>query len=366
MSTDYASLRLKHHGDAVMMERILQRECREKTARKLPTLAKCDIFRFPSLAVAEMATSEAVAAIHAEIAGRPRTVLDMTAGLGVDAIAFASAGAHVTAIEIDPHTAGTLRENVSALGLDDRITVVEGDSTQWLKETAERYDTIFVDPARRDKTGRHYSLRECHPDVTGLMPLLRAGCDTLIIKTSPMLNINELESEHADVAVIGTARECKEMVFIISDTTSGRVECHTVGKGVYHVERHGEQRFGLPAEGDYLLQPFPSVMKGRGTDTITCAAKLHPFSHLFFAPEIPDSFPGEAFWIERIYPFDKRGIKHAAADMPKCNVAVRNFPLTAPELIKRLKIKEGGERMLFGTTGPEGQKLLIAATPVKG
>ncbi len=365
MSVDYASLRLKHHGDPVMMDQILQSECREKTARKLPTLSQCENFRFPSLAVAEMATSEAVAEIHAGLSGCPRSVLDMTAGLGVDAIAFASAGAHVTAIEIDPLSARTLRDNVSELGLEDRIRVVEGDSVQWLKETDERYDTIFIDPARRDKTGRHFTLSECHPDVTGLMSLLRSRCDTLIIKTSPMLNINELENERADVAVIGTTRECKEMVFIISDKSSGQVDCHTVGKGIYRVEKNDDQIFGLPAEGDFLLQPYPSVMKGRGTDTITCATKLHPFSHLFFSHEIPEDFPGEALRIEKIYPFDKRGIKQAATEMPRCNVAVRNFPLTAPELVKRLKIKEGGECTLFGTTGPDGQRLLIAARPVK-
>ncbi|WP_304589755.1 hypothetical protein [uncultured Duncaniella sp.] len=41
------------------------------------------------------------------------------------------------------------------------------------------------------------------------------------------------------------------------------------------------------------------------------------------------------------------------------NVATRNFPLSAPQLAAKLKIKEGGDRMIFGTTVPDGSRLLI-------
>lgn len=77
-----------------------------------------------------------------------------------------------------------------------------------------------------------------------------------------------------------------------------------------------------------------------------------------------DDFPGEAYLIESVMPFDRRTVKAFAATYPKINVAVRNFPLSAPELVRRLKIKEGGDMMLFGTTGPDGELLLITARPI--
>lgn len=121
MSVDFARLRLKYHGDPEKMDDILQAECREKTARKLPGLTGNPGFRFPSLAVAEMSTSEAVADFHATLVNPGSSILDMTAGLGVDAYAMAARGCHVTACEIDPVTATTLRHNVRTLGLENDI-----------------------------------------------------------------------------------------------------------------------------------------------------------------------------------------------------------------------------------------------------
>ncbi|MDE5954098.1 MAG: hypothetical protein K2G72_05395, partial [Duncaniella sp.] len=67
MKEDFNRLRLKYHGNPSMMDEILQRECRYKTSAKLPETLKCEGFRFPSLAVAEMATSDAVANLHSDM-----------------------------------------------------------------------------------------------------------------------------------------------------------------------------------------------------------------------------------------------------------------------------------------------------------
>lgn len=362
MTTDYARLRLKYHGDTAMMEQILQLECREKCASKLPHAISHPGFTFPSLALAEMSTSEAVAGIHASMIAPGATVLDMTAGLGIDTFAFAAEGHKVTAVEIDPVAARILSHNASELGLADHIETVEADSVEWLAANDRTFDVIFIDPARRDSSGRHFSLRDCHPDVTTIMPLLLERSGKVIVKASPMLNVDELEGAGAECVVIGTRRECKEMVYIISSadkSRGGRVSCLTVGEGVYEVSPGAVQTFGLPETGQILLQPYPAVMKGGGTQTITSATKLHPFSLLFHASAIPAGFPGEGYLITEILPFDKRTVKEFSKRHATFNVAVRNFPQTAPELVKRLHIKEGGEQMMFGTTGPCGERLLI-------
>ncbi len=365
MSADYARLRLKYHGDPVRMDEILQAECREKTAKKLPRLLGCADFRFPSLAVAEMSTSEAAADYHASLVKPGCTVLDMTAGLGVDAFAMARKGCHVTAVEIEPHTAEVLRHNVKALDLDDAVEVVEANSVEWLMDSDRKFDVIFIDPARRDNTGRHFTLKDCHPDVLKHIELLTLKCDLLVIKASPMINVGELNEYGAETSVVGTTRECKEVLFCLgAGCQAGRVRCVTLGHGEFVVREGVTQKFGTPLPGDILFQPYPAVMKGGGTASIDNAVKLHPFSHLFFAESVPADFPGEAYRIVAIHPFDKRNVKTVATEYPKINVAVRNFPLSAPELVKRLKVKEGGRMMLFGTTSHDGAKLLIVADPI--
>ncbi|MCM1521204.1 MAG: class I SAM-dependent methyltransferase [Muribaculaceae bacterium] len=365
MSSDFARLRLKYHGDPVKMEEILQAECREKGAMKFPKLITVQNFIFPSLSVTEMATSEAIAEIHASMVPEGSRVLDMTAGLGVDAIAMATRGSRVTAIEIDSRTASVLRQNVETLGLSESVTVIEGDSTEWLKNNYDTFDVIYIDPARRDSAGRHFTLRNCHPDVISLMPLLMERGRKIIVKASPMLNADSLSEFGADPVVTGTASECKELLFILPGSGSDNVRCVTAGHGEYTVRPHIRVSYGVPKPGEILLQPFPAVMKGGGNVVMDGVKKLSPFSHLYFSAEPHQAFPGEAYGIIEIVPFNKRGIKEVSERYPEINVAVRNFPLRAPELVKKLGIKEGGDLMLFGTTGSDGEKMTIICKKLK-
>ncbi|MCB0207447.1 MAG: methyltransferase domain-containing protein, partial [Anaerolineae bacterium] len=62
---------------------------------------------------------------------RPALVADLGCGIGADTIALAEAGLHVVAVERDPVRARIARFNVAALGLADRVEVVEGDWTSF-------------------------------------------------------------------------------------------------------------------------------------------------------------------------------------------------------------------------------------------
>ena len=375
MKEDFNRLRLKHHGDPVKMDEILQRECRYKTAAKLPETLRCGEFRFPSLAVAEMSTSDAVADIHATMIAENTRILDMTCGLGIDAFRFARKAAEVTAVELD-HTAYiTVCHNAKALGVEN-IRIVEGDSIAWLAGNNEHFDTIFIDPARRDSAGRHFALRDCSPDIIPAMPLLMSRCSTLIVKASPMIDIKSAVNElgrNCAVTTIGTAKECKEVVFTVSadeeETTQPEIteiNCITAGhSGITFTpaeESSATPTYAIPEAGGYLYEPYPSVMKGGGMRLLSerfGIAKLHPNTHLFTSEKPVDGFPGEIFEIAEIYPFSKQGIKAVAKAHPTINVATRNFPLSAPQLAAKLKIKEGGDKMLFGVTASDGSRLLI-------
>jgi hypothetical protein len=82
-------------------------------------------------------------------------------------------------------------------------------------------------------------------------------------------------------------------------------------------------------------------------------------SHLFVsAVEIGD-FPGRKFQVLAISSMNKQELKETMKGIGKANVAVRNFPLSADELRKKLKIKDGGDVYLFATTLSDGQHRLF-------
>ena len=120
--------------------------------------------------------------------------------------------------------------------------------------------------------------------------------------------------------------------------------------------------YSTPKDGAYLYEPYPAVMKAGGMKLLSATydiGKLHPNTHLFTSEKKLASFPGEVFEIVKVLPFSKQTIKLISKEYPAINVATRNFPLSAPQLAAKLKIKEGGDRMIFGTTGHDGSRLLI-------
>ena len=361
--TDFAKLRLKHHGDPERLFEILQMECREKTAKKLPTFAANPDFVFPSIALAEMSTSEEVAKIHAEMIKEGDTVADLTFGLGIDAFALAEKARRVVGVEIDPSAAKIAEQNAKALGISN-VEIVCADCMDWLKGTDEHFDVIFIDPARRDSAGRHFRFSDCSPDIVSNLPLLLSHCRKLIIKASPMIDISlarqELQQPKADAVVIGTEHECKEVVMVISPEQSGSTKAITLGHGAYvgNPSRKAVIATVNPSAG-FLYEPFPAVMKAGLMNEIDLGTKLHPSSHLFYSPSPLPDFPGQEFRILASFPFNKQGIKELAKAYPVTNVAVRNLPIKAPELAKRLKVKEGGRLKTFGTTLANDEKVMI-------
>ena len=106
----------------------------------------------------EQATRPVIARRRAGIiaaAGSAR-VVDLTAGLGFDSSAFLSAGLDVTAVERSPQIACLLAANVPAARLvlgDATDAAIFAEATHGLAPG----DVIFIDPARRDPSGRRTS-----------------------------------------------------------------------------------------------------------------------------------------------------------------------------------------------------------------
>lgn len=77
-------------------------------------------------------------------------LLDLFAGTGAVGLEALSRGAaHVTFVERDPRALASLRQNLAALALADRASVLSWDVPACLTrlgEAGERFDVIFADP----------------------------------------------------------------------------------------------------------------------------------------------------------------------------------------------------------------------------
>lgn len=373
---DTAKLRLSSRKNGMAMDfAILQIECRKKAQKKLNETLKCNKFIFPTSLSAEQCTSDKLASFHASLIASNCTILDMTAGLGIDVFHFADKAKEVTAVEINPDVACALKINAQNLGYKN-IQVYNEDCVEYINKTDKHFDIIFIDPARRGSGGKRlFALSDCQPDVTLLLDLIRRKCDKLIIKASPMLDVTQVLNElHnvTDVYAIGTNLECKELLVVIdftTETTNPKLHCITILNDnvidfsfSHDDEIYSVPQYAQPQIGNYLYEPYPAVMKMlpiKYLSTNFSISKIEVNTHLYFSDKPINDFPGECYKITDIYPFASKNIKTIAQKYPKANITVRNFILSADDLQKKLKIKNGDEFRIFGVTFNDKSRQLI-------
>lgn len=188
-----------------------------------------------------------------------------------------------------------------------------------------------------------------------------------------------------ELYVIGTPTECKELTAVVdfSKSDTSIIENPTIHavtllpEGVVNrwsykagdLDKGGCGALICPASmpGRILYEPYPSVMKAGGLGRLVrdfpSVSKFHPSTHLFVSDFPVEGFPGRGYEIVEAVTFTSSEIKKMAARRLKVNVTVRNFPLSAQALVKKLHITEGGDSRLFAATLPDGP-VMVLATPV--
>lgn len=378
---DTSRLLLRYHGQDWISQAVTQIICRRRCTGKIPSFLSHETFMFPHSLSAEQCTSERVAAFHASLIAKGSHVLDMTAGLGIDAMTMAASECNVVAIEKNQDAAYALRHNAKALGLKT-IDVINADSVEWLSKNSENhFDYIFIDPARRDSHGgRMRAFSDCEPDVCQLLPTLLQNAPTIVVKASPMLDITKTIAELGSsaeegcverICAVGTETECKEILAVVGRGKSKpNVEAITLLNDgriseVKATTSVPQLLTSEPKEGMWLYEPYPSVMKlmNRFSPADKSLYKLDRDTNLYISEGYVTDFPGIAMSIEKIEDFNDKNLKKFGKECGKANVATRNFIISAPELVKRLRIKEGGTKRIYGTRINGRLKLIQTAPP---
>ncbi len=82
---------------------------------------------------------------------KPRSVLEVGCAVGFSALLmseYAPEGCRITTIEKQEKRIRTAQENFRRAGKEDRITLLEGDAADLLKELKGPYDMVFMDAAK--------------------------------------------------------------------------------------------------------------------------------------------------------------------------------------------------------------------------
>lgn len=295
-----------------------------------------------------------------------RAMVDLTGGFGVDFSYLARGFSQATYVERQRHLCDLAEHNMAALGLD-QARIVCGDGVEYLRQM-DPVDFIYLDPARRDEHGaRTYAIEDCTPNVLELRNLLLAKSQCTLVKLSPMLDwrkaVADFDGAVREVHIVATGNECKELLLVLGqqvheEPSAPCVFCVNDNQRIDYDSASYTQglRIGgkpLPEAKNYLYEPNASIMKAGCFDLVEerfGVTQVGPSSHLFVSATPVADFPGRGFAIEAIGGMNKKDIKRLLNGTKQANIAVRNFPLTAPQLRKKLKLADGGPVYLFGTT----------------
>ena len=82
---------------------------------------------------------------------KPARILEIGAAVGFSAIfmsRFLEDGAHITTIENYPPRIEQAKKNIVRAGVQDKVTLLEGDALEILPELSGEYDMVFMDAAK--------------------------------------------------------------------------------------------------------------------------------------------------------------------------------------------------------------------------
>ncbi|WP_046755493.1 class I SAM-dependent methyltransferase [Kordia jejudonensis] len=338
--------------------------------KKLPTWFETENIYYPNKLNIEQTSSEQTANYKASLL-KGESIIDLTGGFGVDCLYFSTHFKEVTHCEIAEKLSKIVSHNYKALQIDNIKTVNE-DGISYLKNNPHKYDWIYIDPSRRnDVKGKVFLLEDCLPDVISHQETLFEYADTILIKTSPLLDItNGLRSlQHVkEVHVVAVNNEVKELLWLLDKKlTTENVCIRTINLKKQETETFdfylSEEKaqkvdFGLPKK--YLYEPNAAILKAGGFYSIAQTfqlQKLHQHSHLYTSDTLI-SFPGRRFEVKNVLPYTKKIIKKEL-NLKKANITTRNFPESVATIRKKLTLSDGGTDFLFLTTLYTGNKTAI-------
>ena len=410
LNDDVHELALKYSNAKVDMALALRQiAARQLLRKKVPSWSSNPDLLFPAHLSIEQCSSEATALYKASLM-HGVSFADLTGGLGVDCFFISQHFQHADYVEQNPELCALARHNFDTVA-PLRGAEVSGEETRHLGnptqaqrsvgdqtslsdsgaserryitihcETAENYlqhceplDCIFLDPARRDAYGRKtVSIADCTPNVIELQELLLQKAKKVMVKLSPMLDISQAlkELHHVkEVHVVAVENECKELLFIMETGFEGEptftcINLETQQPAVsFSLEEERVATLQLATKvGRYLYEPNAAVMKGgcyRLMSQRYGLKKLHRNSHLYTSEAFVEGFPGRVFEVEDWAVYGKKA-KAMLIGVEKASIAVRNFPMSVAELRKSLKIGDGDQVYLFGTTLSDERRVIIRA-----
>ena len=342
------------------------------------------------------------------LSGRARGIItaDLTGGMGIDSFFISRIAEKHYYFERNTELCEATAYNFGQLSAENIIVSnrdITADGCAALEELkGQGIDLLYIDPARRLADGKKaILLQDYEPNVVDLQEKMFEVSPNILVKVSPMADISlnlKLLPKTSAVYVVTVDNECKELLFLLNRDHEGIPNIHVAilynKLNINNIQnKESECTTNLKSEiSDFelIVQKCDVTEKGIATYTSQVKSylyelgkgwlkagafnlvsqrfnceKLAASTHLYTSDEQINEFPGKAYKVEEVIPFNKKSLKELAKRFPKADITARNFPLDTNALKKLSGIKDGGDRHIFATTLHNGDKVVIVTNPTR-
>jgi SAM-dependent methyltransferase len=324
-------LRLDHPAELVAAA-VTQNHLRQRAEAKFGPSSASMYFTHDAL---EQATRASVAQARAErltAAGVP-AVVDLGCGIGGDLAAFARAGLRVRGVERDPVRAAIARANLRVLGLDGEV--VEAD----LADVRAQPDEVpFIDPARRDGTGRVFDPAAMTPSWDVVSRFLNQPA---VVKTLPGFP-HQLIPEGVEAQWVSDGGDLVETCLWGPGLATAPRRATALPSGAELVGS------GVPGDvgdvGGWLHEPDDAVIRAGlvGELATRMSGRLVDAHLAYVTTDEATSDPlARSFRVVEEIPYRERPMRAAlvARDVGTLTIKKRGVDVVPEQLVKRLKLK---------------------------
>lgn len=362
LNADLHSLLLKKSPfpEVSIQELVQQIKGRKVAEKKFPFLNQENIIFPPNLNL-EQASSQDTADFKKQFF-KGRKFIDLTCGFGIDAYFISQNFEEITLIEQNAELLDIVKHNWEVLGR--KANFINQKLEDFLTNNKEKFDLIYLDPARRDNHNRKvFLLEDLSPNIVEIQEQLSDISAEILIKLSPLIDIQHLVSSLQNIYkiwIIAVKNEVKE-VLVYLKKKENRPEIYCINlqstEPEFHFNLDDEKncQSEFSASKKYIYIPNNSVLKSGAFNLVSekfGLKKLHQNTHIYTSEEKIARFPGRIFETEEI---NSKAIKKGE----QFNIITKNFPLKPEEIKKKYKIKDGGNQYLIAVKSLSGNHFIV-------
>ncbi|VTR93857.1 methyltransferase : Uncharacterized protein OS=Streptomyces cattleya (strain ATCC 35852 / DSM 46488 / JCM 4925 / NBRC 14057 / NRRL 8057) GN=SCAT_3647 PE=4 SV=1: Methyltransf_15 [Gemmata massiliana] len=297
----------------------------------------------------EQSTSDIVARHRAARFAGFGCVADLCCGIGGDALAFASAGLIVEAVDLDPLRITMTEANAAAAGVSDRVRGIVGDALTVPLEAK----AAFADPNRRSDNRRFLSPEDYTPSLSAIRARFPSNFP-LAVKIAPGVAKSDLPPD-AEAEFVSLHGELKECVLWFGPLRGATRRATLLPSGETLAADAPSDSLPLAEQvGAVIYDPDPAVTRAGLVHELATRINAEPidFEVQLLTSEQHTVTPfATAFGVEHSAPFHPKHLRDYLREhqIGRVTLIKRGSPADADDVLKKLKLDGPNHRTLLLT-----------------